>query len=97
MIKDTTNRKSSPAVTSDRWHVIHSRWSGEPRGEPRFVRSIVSEHADSATATTSARELVASLALGMVARQRDRRDQVLVRRPGYKSLKTARRVKKRLE
>jgi hypothetical protein len=95
MIKDTVNRKSHPAVTSDRWHVIHSRWGGERAGDPRFVRSIVSEHGDSADATKSARALVAALAPEMVSRTSETRDQVLVRKPGYKSLKTARRVEKR--
>src|SRR5690349_21089163 len=95
MIKDTLNRKSHPAVTSDRWHVIHARWGGDPAGDPRFVRSIVSEHGDSAAATKSARDLLAALAPEMAARRRETRDQVLVRKPGYKSLKTAKRIERR--
>jgi hypothetical protein len=95
MIRETINRKSSPAVTSDQWHVLHARWSGDLEGEPRFLRSIVSEHADSAAAANAARKIVSLFTKEMVARPRETRDQILVRRPGYKSLKTAKRVEKR--
>ncbi len=95
MIRDTTNRKSIPAITSDRWHVIHARWSGDPAGEPRFERSIVSEHEDRAAAASAAREILSSLTTEMTARPRGRRDQVFVRKPNYKSLKTARRRDRR--
>jgi hypothetical protein len=95
VITDTLNKKSHPAITSDRWHVVHARWSGDRGGEPRFVRSIVSEHDDNASATKEARGILAKLAPEMANRPRARRDQVFVRKPDYKSLKTAKRVQKR--
>ena len=95
MIKETFNRKSSPALTSDRWHVVHARWSGASSGAPRFERSIVSEHDDSATAASAARKVLSSLAREMAARSRETRDQIFVRKPDYKSLKTAKRVERR--
>ena len=96
MIKNTLSRKSSPAITSDRWHVVRARWSGETSGEPRFEREIVSEHDGRDSAVTAGRKVVASMRDEMTARLRDQRDQIFVRRPAYKSLKTAgRRLKKR--
>lgn len=94
MIRETINREKSPALTSDLWHVVHARWSGDPSGEPRFVRSIVSEHEDSASAVTAGREMVSSFASEMADRPRARRDQILIRHPGYKSLKTAKRIER---
>ena len=91
MIKETLNTDKEPAVTSDRWHVIHARWSGAP-GTPRFVRTIVSEHDDSDSAVQAARELKSSLALGMTSRSPEARDQVIVRRPSSESLKNAGRL-----
>jgi hypothetical protein len=95
MIREIVDEKNNPAVTSDHWHVIHARWSGDPSGEPRFVRSIVSEHEDSAAALSAARAIKSSMAPSMRDRSRETRDQVFVRRPSSKSLKTARRVKRR--
>lgn len=94
MIRELVNADHELAVTSDRWHVIHAQWSGAP-GEPFFLRSIVSEHEDSASALRAARELKTSLVPGMASRPRYARDQVIVRRPASESLKTAGRVAKR--
>ena len=94
MIRETI-KKNNPAVTSDRWHVIIARWSGDPSGEPRFERSIVSEHDDSTAALSAAREIKSALAPQMATRSRETRDQVFVRRPSSMSLKTARRVERR--
>lgn len=96
MIKDTVSQnKKSPALTSDRWHVVHARWSGESSDHPRFVRSIESEHADRAAAAIAAKDLASTLGAEMAARPRATRDQILVRRPGFKSLKNAKRVVRR--
>ncbi len=95
MIQETLTRKQNPAVTSDHWHVVHARWSGEVWGEPRFEREIVSEHQDRDTATSAARSFLASIAAEMVKRPPQRRDQILVRRPAHKTLKTAGRLKER--
>jgi hypothetical protein len=89
VIQDTLSRNSNPSITSDRWHVVHARWSGNKSGEPRFERSIVSEHSDRPAAVAAARTLQNSLAEELAGRPRTRRDQVFVRQPTYKSLKIA--------
>ena len=89
MIRDTVSHKKNPALTSDHWHVVHARWTGEAEGEAQFVRAIVSEHEDSASAANAARKIVTALTPEMVKRPRAGRDQIFVRRPDFKSLKTA--------
>jgi len=95
MIRETLNHKNSPVLTSDHWHVLRARWNGDRSGEPLYERTIESEHEDSTSATTAARTLVATFVTEMDGRSRETRDQVLVRRPGYRSLKTAKRTKTR--
>lgn len=95
MIQETLSTFNKPVLTSDHWHVVHARWAKDRSGEPLFARSIVSEHEDRGSATSAARELLASMAAEMAARPLARRDQVLVRKPAYKSLKSARRVQRR--
>jgi hypothetical protein len=95
MIRETLSRRRSPALTSDRWHVVHARWSGDRSGEPRFLRTIVSEHEDRVAARSAARAVVDSIAGEMADRPQELRDQILVRRPGFKSLKSAKRVQRR--
>ena len=92
MIRETTSSKSRPALTSDQWHVLHAQFCGDLPGRAHFQRTIVSEHGDRRTAVAAAREMVDALASDNEGRRRSARDQVLVRRPAYKSLKTARRV-----
>lgn len=93
MIQETVSRKNAPVVTSDHWHVLHARWSGGSS----FERSIVSEHDDRGSAATAARAMHKGLAPDMASRPREGRDQILVRHPNYKSLKTAGRAKRRLK
>jgi hypothetical protein len=95
VIHETNSKKSQPAVTSDCWHVVHARWSGERSPRPRFERSIVSEHADRNAATNAARALVTELTTEMYGRPHEHRDQIFVRQPSYRTLKTAARVDKR--
>jgi len=99
MIRETLNKKNTPALTSDQWHVVIARLSEagveQEKGAPRFVRSIVSEHEDRASAVTAARAMISALDAEMAGRTRSARDQVFVRRPRFKSLKSARRVTKR--
>jgi len=95
MIRETISRKNHPALTSDHWHVVRARLAGDPDGAPRFVRSIVSEHDDRVAAVTAARRIVRSVATEMAELPRAARDQVFVRKPDFKSLKVAKRVKKR--
>lgn len=91
LIREIVNEDNELAVTSDRWHVIHARWSEAP-GTPRFVRSIVSEHEDGASALRAAQDLKSSLVPGMSSRPKEARDQVMVRRPSAASLKNAGRL-----
>ena len=95
MIQDTLSSKQRPAITSNRWHVVHARWSGERSTQPKFERSIVSEHDDQESAVHGARELVARLAAEMSARPLAERDQLFVRKPGFRSLKTSSRLERR--
>jgi hypothetical protein len=95
VIRETVNHKNSPVLTSDHWHVIRARWNGDVSGEPVYQRTIESEHDDSASAATAARSIAAKFAAEMSGRTRETRDQVLVRRPGYRSLKTAKRTRTR--
>lgn len=95
--KSTKNHpasKSHPALTSDHWHVVHARWSGERSLRPRFERVIVSEHGDRKTATVAARTLVKELTTEMYGRPHEHRDQIFVRQPSYRTLKSAARVDK---
>lgn len=95
MIVETTSSKNHPAISSDRWHVVRAQLAGERSGRPRFSRSIVSEHDDRAAAVTAAKAIFLSIAPDMEKLPRDERDQILVRKPEFKSLKIARRVKRR--
>jgi hypothetical protein len=95
LITSVLNEKQRPAITSDQWHVVLARWSGERTGEPRFERTIVSEHADMASAMAAARVINGQLKLDMASRIRERRDQLFVRPPEFKSLKNCKRLERR--
>lgn len=96
MIRETQTPNRNPAVTSDRWHVVHARWDGVAREKPLFVRTIVSEHDAREAAVHAARELRASVATTMSERDEHVRDQIFVRQPAYRSLVTSERLKRRL-
>jgi hypothetical protein len=96
MIQEVLNHKMTPALTSDRWHVVLAKWTDQAPGVSRFVRSIVSEHDTRDSATTAALGLKATLKPAMADRPLEGRDQVFVRRPDFKSLKsTNKRVPRR--
>lgn len=95
MIQETVSSKQRPAITSNRWHVVHARWSGERSAQPMFLRSIVSEHDDQQAAVQGARELVARLAPEMADRPLAERDQLFVRKPGFRSLISSVRLERR--
>lgn len=94
MIQETLTKKNRPAITSDQWHVIRARWSEDSSGAPRFERSIVSEHDDRAAARAAAHAVHQTILADMPDQPRPKRDHVIVRRPAYKSLKTANRRKR---
>lgn len=92
MIRETITPNNRVQVTSDHWHVLRARWTGNRSGSPLYERTIVSEHDDRSSAATAAREVVVAFQAEMSGRTRETRDQVLVRRPGRKSLKIGRRA-----
>lgn len=96
MIEETKTPNRNPAVTSDRWHVVHARWDGVTRAAPLFVRKIVSEHETREEAVDAARSLRASVAPQLANRDDSTRDQIFVRQPAYRSLVTSERLKRRL-
>jgi hypothetical protein len=92
MIRETTSHNDAPMLTTDQWHVLRARWTGESTTEPLYRRTIESEHEDNDAAANAARQIASGFGTEMEGRERLTRDQVLVRRPGYKSLRVARRA-----
>lgn len=88
MITEVQTSKGTPAITSDQWHTVHSRWL-DGTGKASFVRSVHSEHADSGACRKAAKELREKLARETADLPEAERDEVFVRRPGYKTLKRA--------
>ena len=96
MITAAKTRKGSEAITSDRWHVVHSRFH-EAGGDSTFGRSVSSEHDDRGSCVQAARALLERVRAEAGKVPAGQRDQVFVRRPGFKSLKTAtHRVKRKM-
>lgn len=94
MITDVKTRKGTDAITSDHWHVVHAQCTGA--GERRlYHRRIESEHDDRTACVAAARALCRQLRADGGATAGSRRDEVFVRRPGYKSLKVARSRRRR--
>ena len=91
MIRKTTSPRGRPAWTSDRWHVVLARWSGDDGARARFDRTIVSEHDDHGAAVGAARQWLAQFAQQATTRPREHRDQVFVRQPRFRTLRRARR------
>jgi hypothetical protein len=90
MISAVETRKGTEAITSDHWHVVHSRFLGKGARRP-FLRSISSEHDDRTSCVKAARELLAKIRPEIEAVPLAERDQVFVRRPGFKSVKASKR------
>jgi hypothetical protein len=97
VITESLNRNQRPALSSNLWHVVHARWLGNESGEPRFERSIVSEHEDRESAIESAKRFGKTHTPEMSNRPATVRDQILVRRPDFRSLKVTRRWKPRAD
>ena len=92
MIHEAQNEVSRLVVISDRWHVVHARWNEDLTGVAQFSRTVVSEHDDEEGARTAAHSLIAELRPELGGRPLPQRDQVFVRKPGYRSLKEAHRL-----
>jgi hypothetical protein len=90
MITTVETRKGTEAITSDRWHVVHARFVGAQADLP-FARSVSSEHDDRKSCVRAARALRAKVRKEAGTVPVAEQDQVFVRRPGFKSLKAARR------
>ncbi len=88
MIQAVKTKKGTKAITSDRWHVVHSRFQGTG-GKLLFVRTVHSEHDDRGGCLEAARVLWGRLSSdGAVPVAQ--RDEVFVCRPNYKSLERSR-------
>jgi hypothetical protein len=88
MITEVQTSKGTPAITSDKWYLVHSRWV-TASGKGSFVRSVDSEHEDSGACRKAARKLRQKLANEGAELPEAERDEVFVRRPNYKTLKRA--------
>jgi hypothetical protein len=95
VIVETTSPRGRPAWTSDRWHVVLARWSGDDGARARFDRTIVSEHDDHGAAVGAARQWLAQFAQQSTTRPREHCDQVFVRQPRFRTLRRARRHERR--
>jgi hypothetical protein len=89
MISETVTSTGTPAITSDHWHVVHSKFTRKGKKSPPFERIIVSEHDSRTGCCAAARALRASLAKESKV-PLAQRDEVFVRKPNFKSLKAAR-------
>jgi hypothetical protein len=88
MISVVQTTKGREALTSDRWHVVHARFHANGKALP-FHRSISSEHDDRVACVRAARALLTKLRAESVDVPPGERDEVFVRRPGFKSIKVA--------
>jgi hypothetical protein len=96
VITDALTRRGNPAMTSDKWHVVHSKWCGRGSNHPPFARAVVSEHRDRGAAVDAAKQLAAKLDPKLQSRPIPERDQIFVRPPRFRSLKfTSFRLKRR--
>jgi hypothetical protein len=88
MITDVETTKGVAAITSDQWHVVHSRlvFAGSKRP---FLRSIHSEYPDRASCGKAAKVLLQRLTAESAEVPAPERDEVFVRKPNFKSLKLA--------
>ena len=92
MIREVVTERGAPAITSDQWHVVHSRFGCTDTERP-FTRSIHSEHVDRSACRNVARTLRAQLAKSDAALPAEERDEVFVRKPNFRSLKRAKPAK----
>lgn len=86
MIMEVKTSKGTQAITSDQWHVVHSHFT-DPRCELPFLRGVSSEHPDRSECVKAAKALLAKLATEAGNVPAAEKDEVYVRRPGFKSLK----------
>ena len=89
MIQEVVTSKGAAAITSDQWHVVHSRLVDSKDPRP-YLRGIHSEHADRVSCRKAALALRAKLLADNASLPEAERDEVFVRKPAFKTLKLAR-------
>jgi hypothetical protein len=88
VISAARTSKGTEAITSDRWHVVHSQYTSS-KGKSFFTRVVHSEHLDRAECLAEAKQLLVSLVDKNSAVPTAERDEVFIRRPNFKTLKRA--------
>lgn len=88
MIREVETSKGKPAITSDQWHVVHSRLVAVGAKRP-YARVIHSEHGERTACQKAAKALRVKIAEAESAVPAGERDEVFVRRPNFKTLKAA--------
>jgi hypothetical protein len=88
MITEVETSKGSAALTSDHWHVVHSRFTFRGARRP-FLRGIHSEWGDRKSCRTAAKALRMQLNRNGREVPETERDEVFVRKPNFKTLKVA--------
>jgi hypothetical protein len=96
MIREVLTSKGVQAITSDKWHVVHSRFTAG-NGRKAFVRAVFSEHTDRVECLKAAKALRVKLTSDNPDVPEAEQDEVFVRRPHYKSLERARHRKAKRE
>jgi len=89
VIREVQTDAGSAAITSDQWHIIHSRYVFDGAKRP-YLRSVHSEYEDRTACRQAARALRQQLLAQETGVAIDQRDEVFVRKPNYKSLKISR-------
>ncbi len=91
---DVKNSRGRAAITSDQWHVVRAHMANRGAKRP-YVRTVESEHADCATCTRTAKELRRRIAAESADVPEAERDEIVVRRPNFKTLKVATSLRQR--
>jgi hypothetical protein len=89
MILAVETKKGTKAITSDHWHVVHSRRT-DVGGKVQFVRTVHSEHDARGACLEAAKQLWQRLNETLAKLPAAQRDAVFVCRPNYKSLERSR-------
>jgi hypothetical protein len=88
MIQEVVTSKGTPAITSDQWYVVQSRFADKRKARP-YSRTIHSEHPDRMGCVKAAKTLRVKVAQDSVGIPAAERDEVWVCKPNFKLLKLA--------
>lgn len=89
MISEVQTKKGSAALTSDQWHVVHARFLF-PGAKRPYLRSIHSEWPDRVSCRRAGKALRLELAKQSTGGEEREHDEVLLRKPNFKTLKVGR-------